>query len=208
MGIRTFFMLWLDTLPFEQYYEVDLPKFFSIPEREYFLEAMAGLKVAYPKLEKYIEDYAQLEQFRFDLIDGFKTTPEQAQNQFKKALEFCKSTLEDKRNYSFKVNEEIPKFITHSKFQWYGNSTEIGGDEGGSYLFAPSILNLPPQELVLNGLNSLLLDLKDYGEVFSYNQFLDLVSNNLGMDRKEMDPMLLEFMTEQVLYYRTLVPYA
>lgn len=208
MKIRMFFLTWLEGLSLDKSYEIDMPRFFNLAERAYFFEVMKNLASFYPNLDSYIEDYGRVEQQRFQIMDKFEYGPEHIKREFAVALKFCKLTNKDKRQYSFKVDNKLSQYIVDSRLQWYGDNVKNLIDKEGNYLFTPSILGLPPKELVLEGLNALLLDLRDYSEHFSYLEFLELVGNNLEMDETELDSLLLEFVVEQVIYYRTLIPIA
>jgi len=164
------------------------------------------LNSLYPNIENQLDDFKALEQHRFHIMDTFKYTPEQIQDHVNTAIGFCAQTNKNRRNYSFKVNPQVPEFLVQSEFQWYGAGSVDLMKAQGSYLFAPSIMELPPKELALDGLSTLLLDLQHYTESFSYHEFFGLVKNAIGMEDDALDGLLMEFITEHVLYYHTLVP--
>ena len=206
MKLRTFFLTWLGQQPLEQRYEIEMQRFFKISERRYVVEVLAKLKSLYPQLNKQLEDFALLEQKRFYIIDTFSYTEEDVREPIEKAIAFCSATEQEQRNFKFKVNPKLSEFLIQTKFQWYGPEIDVLSAEKGNFLFAPSILGLPPKELVLDGLNTLLLDLKDYSASFTYGEFFNLVKQAIVMEETVLDQLLLEFIREQVLYYRSLFP--
>ena len=206
MKVRTFFLTWLGQQSLEKRYEIDMQRFFKISEREYVVEVLAKLKSLYPQLNSELEDFELLEQKRFYIIDTFSYTEEDVREPIGKAIAFCSKTEQEQRNYKFKVNPKLSEFLVQTKFQWNGPEIDVLPAAESNYLFAPSILALPPKELVLDGLNTLLLDLKDYSESFTYAEFFNLVTQAIAMEETVLDQLLLEFIREQVLYYRSLFP--
>ena len=208
MKLRTFFLTWLGEQSLDQRYEIDMQRFFKISEREYVLDVFSKLHSLYPQLKKPLDDFKALEQKRFHIIDAFNYSMEDIKDQVAVAIEFCAKTEEEQRQSRFKVNPLLSEFLVQSKFQWYGPNVLSLLEEEGSYLFAPSLAPLPPKELVLDNLNTLLLDLQDYSESFTYDEFFNLVQQAIEMDASELNQILLHFICEQVLYYRTLLPVA
>ncbi len=206
MKIRTFFLTWLEHQPLAQPYEIDLQRFSQISEREYVFEVLATLTSLYPGLNRQLQDFELLEQKRYHIIDAFKFSIEDIKDQVTEAIDFCAKTSREQRKFKFRVNPLLSKFLAQSTFQWYGTDVVRLSNDEGSYLFAPSVSHLPPKELVLDGLNTLLLDLKDYSESFTYEEFFNLVRQAISMEEAELDQLLLQFIGEQILYYRTLIP--
>ena len=208
MKVRTFFLTWLGQQSLEKRYEIDMQRFFKISEREYVLEVLTKLISLYPMLNSQLQDFKLLEQKRFHIIDTFSFSVGDVKDQVAEAMGFCAKTALEQRRSSFQVNPLLSEFLVQTKFQWYGTEVTTWPEEEGSYLFAPSILPLPPKELVLNDLNALLLDLQDYSEIFTYEEFFNMVKQAIVMEETSLDQLLLEFINDQVLYYRTLLPRA
>lgn len=206
MKLRTFFLTWLGQQALERRYEIDMQRFFKISEREYVFGVLAKLRSLYPQIHNELEDFELLEQKRFHIIDTHRYAVEDVKGPIGKAIEFCSTPEQEQRKFKFKVNPILSEFLVQTKFQWYGTELVALRAEEGNYLFAPSILRLPPKELVLEGLKTLLLDLKDYSESFTYYEFFGLVKQAIAIEETVLDQLLLEFIREQVLYYRSIFP--
>lgn len=184
--------------------KIETSRFMDIHEREYvfgILEKMSGLGNLDNEL---VTDFKALEIRRYEILDQTKVDTSLVISQINKAIAFCDLGLEEQVRQSFKINPLLQHCLVSSTFSWEAllESNQVG-KTNTSYFFIPSFLSLSPKEAFLSGLNSVLLDLMDYAEIFHFNDFLQMMREVLPMDPKELENMLLNFVTAQCLYYQT-----
>ena len=203
MNTRKNFMEWVRLLEYTNPKYTDSTRFYNIGEKEYVFELITHIKDVFPAREEYCSDFENLEIFRYSFIENFIPDQHKVHNEIKKAIAFCAKSDEEKRKCRFLINEELKNQIVQSDFLWDALQKEGPHKQKSHYAIIPSFLEIAPKEICLTDLKSLLLDLKDFDEVFSYDQIFDLLAKQLSMDSGTLDAMLLEFISVQALYYQT-----
>ncbi len=206
MKTRASFLNWIRATLTEESLKIKRSKFLNIREETYVYDVLAMLSKENPNLGIYITDYIHLENQRYQIMAKPPLETAIATAQIERAIHFCSKTTEKKRNATFVVNPTLSNFLASSTYQWDTITTPNLQPINTNYLFIPSFMDLAPKEVCLTALQAVLLDIKDYKEVFTYSEFLGLMSRTMKIDEKELAAPFLEFMTTQVLYYRTLLP--
>lgn len=187
--------------------QIEASRFMDVHEREYVfdvLNQMSGLNDSY---DNPVADFKTLEARRYEILNQTKMDLASVISQINKAIAFCNLAPEEKVKQSFKINPALNHYLAKSAYSWetVRKSNQMV-KSGTSYFFIPSFLALAPKEAFLSGLNSVLLDLIDYTEVFHFNDFLQMMKDVLPLGPEELENLLLNFVTAQCLYYQTMLP--
>ncbi|WP_430966471.1 hypothetical protein [Spongiimicrobium sp. 2-473A-2-J] len=206
MKTRKNFLDWVGLLPYAAVEEINQPKFFNIHEREYVYKVLDQVMTANPNVKAFVRDYGNLEDQRYQIMDTYMADESRTIAQINAAIRFCSKSEREQRQGNFIVNPELSDFLVQSNFLWDGIGGSYPEMAQTHYLCIPSFLPLAPKELCLTDLRSLLLDIMAYRETFNYDEFLSLVADAMALPKQELDEGFLEFVSNQVLYYRTLLP--
>nr|WP_299344869.1 hypothetical protein [Allomuricauda sp.] len=187
--------------------EINQSNFLSFTERDYVFEILKQLINQYSAIKPLIEDYYRLEQKRYQVFDSFEVNEKKAIDTIAAGIEFCSRSSDDKRRSFFKVNPKVSDYLFTSIYPWEANMTKFETElKTTQYLFIPSYLKIAPKEIFLTDFNAVLSDIMYYEESFSYQDFFELLKDELGVEKKMLDEILLTFLEEQILYYGTLIP--
>ncbi|WP_299537332.1 hypothetical protein [Ulvibacterium sp.] len=206
MKTRKNFLDWVSAKELIMENEMDQPKFYAIHEQKYVYGVLSEIIKSNPGVKAFVEDFGSLENQRYDIVNKRPIQDEYVISQAGRAIDFCAQSDTKKRKSSFLVNPELTNYLVHSTFLWNNIENEDLKAIPTYYLMIPTILDVAPKEICLTQLNALLLDIKDYGEVFTYGELLESVAGAMDYEEKELDKLLLDFVTAQVLYYQTLFP--
>jgi hypothetical protein len=183
---------------------IDKKRFYRLDEKEYvlsFIEQQAKEQEIHLPL---FEDFLHLEKQRYHIVESHTITTEEFNKQAIHARKFCTLTKEEKRKGSFVMNPNLPKFLAQSQYSWDDDSLPTETKTSKHYFFIPSFLPINHKEIQLSGFNALFLDLINYQEPFSYEEFFELISGSIDLFYTELDRMLLDFLSFQTLYYGTI----
>ncbi len=186
--------------------EVDQPRFYSIHEQNYMYGILARITEGSLDAKAFVEDFKGLENQRYRIMDERTTKEIYAVAQVGIAIDFCAQSDTQKRESSFSVNPDLTNYLVQSAFLWNDIENTDPKTIDTYYAIIPTFIDVAPKEICLTQLSALLLDIKDYREVFTYAELLELVAGAMDYEEKELDRQLLDFVTAQVLYYRTLLP--
>lgn len=188
--------------------EVDQPRFYSIREQDYIYGILEKMTEGGSDIKVFVEDFKRLEDQRYEIL--YKRAVEEIYtiSQIGIAIDFCAQSDTKKREGSFLVDPNLSDYLVRSDFLWNDITNEHPKLGSTYYAIIPTFIEMAPKEVCLTQLNALLLDIKDYREVFTYDELLELVVEAMDFGKEELDRQLLEFVTAQVLYYRTLLPIA
>lgn len=206
MQTRRAFLNWLSHNDVTSTLEYDQIQFLDIHNKTYVIQLLHKLKLhSTTEIIPRIEDFERLEQQRYTILDKTGLTIAGVTPQVKKAMAFCNKTDPEKRKCTFQMHPDLPQYLVKSAFTW--SREGIKSDEGIAthYFFIPSFLEIAPQELHLQGINALLLDLVNYATPFGYQELFEVVKNTTNMEEMELDNLLLDFLSHQTLYYRTIL---
>ncbi|MGB5818414.1 MAG: hypothetical protein WBG90_02940 [Saonia sp.] len=206
MRTRKSFLDWMDVLGKSDEIGIDYSKFYSIHERDYVYRSLDKVWEAHTGIQKFVQDYKYLEDQRYQIIDDHIIDEKTAISQIETAIRFCSKSDEEKRQSTFVMNRKLSNYLVQSSFVWDTITTINPIAKNSHYVVIPSFLSIAPKEIYLSNLNAVLLDIKDYTETFSYKEFFELVSDTLELGAGELDKVLMEFISNQVLYYRTMLP--
>tara|TARA_R110002020_G_scaffold63170_1_gene168626 strand:+ start:25609 stop:26235 length:627 start_codon:yes stop_codon:yes gene_type:complete len=182
---------------------IEISRFLHGGEKKQVFDSLEKWTRQFPIMEKYIADFRSLEAQRYQILEKGHKASHMATEELRLAIYFCNKSKEEKQGSEFRINPNLVDCLVSSRFPWSSSSNPEEGESITKYLFIPSFLELAPKELCLTNLNSILLDLLEFSETFSYNELLALMANALNEEPKELNPILLDFVTGQVLYYRT-----
>jgi len=186
--------------------EIDQPRFYSIQEQDYLYGVLSKIIEGNSEVTAFVEDFRSLENQRYRIVNKRPVKDIYAISQIGMAIDFCALSDVKKRKSSFLVNPDFTNYLVQSAFQWNDIENEKPKTVDTYYVIIPTFIDMAPKEICLTQLNALLLDIKDYREVFTYAELLELVAGAMDYEEKELDRRLLDFVTAQVLYYRTLLP--
>jgi hypothetical protein len=186
--------------------EIDQAKFYSIHEQNYLYGILAKIIEVGSDVKVFVEDFRSLENQRYRIMNERTIKEIYAVSQVGIAIDFCAQSDAKKRESSFLVNPDLTNYLVQSAFLWNDIENENPKAIDTYYAIIPTYIEVAPKEICLTQLNALLLDIKDYREVFTYTELLELVAGAMDYEEKELDQQLLDFVTAQVLYYRTLLP--
>lgn len=186
--------------------EIDQAKFYSIHEQNYMYWVLAKIIEGGSGVKVFVEDFKSLENQRYRIMNERTIKEIYAVSQVGIAIDFCAQSDAQKRESSFLVNPDLTNYLVQSAFLWNDIENENPKTIDTYYVIIPTFIDVAPKEICLAQLNALLLDIKDYREVFTYAELLELVAGAMDYEEKELDQQLLDFVTAQVLYYRTLLP--
>lgn len=186
--------------------EIDQAKFYSIHEQNYLYAILAKIIEGSSDVKVFVEDFRSLENQRYRIMNERTIKEIYAVSQVGIAIDFCAQSDAKKRESSFLVNPDLTNYLVQSAFLWNDIENENPKAIDTYYAIIPTYIEVAPKEICLTQLNALLLDIKDYREVFTYTELLELVAGAMDYEEKELDQQLLDFVTAQVLYYRTLLP--
>jgi len=206
MRTRKNFLDWINFLSNQMDFEINHAKFYNIHEREYIYKMLYLILRNNIDKKPFIHDYINLENQRYKIIDNNVIDESISISEIETAIQFCSKSDVNKRSSTFKVNPNLSNYLVKSSFLWDDIKNKNPKTINSYYLFIPSFLSISPKEICLSNINALLLDIKDYTEEFSYKEFFELVASILNLQENELDKILLEFITNQVLYYRTIFP--
>ncbi|MEO0526220.1 MAG: hypothetical protein AAFZ89_03275 [Bacteroidota bacterium] len=206
MKTRKNFLDWKDNLSHLDTLEINQSKFYDIQERDYLYKVLDHIVALDNDLEVIIKDYRNLENQRLQIMDNHAPNGALSISRIEKGIQFCSKPDDHKRQAKFTVNPHLSDYLVCSNFLWNNVLASPLQKTKSYYLSIPSFLPLAPKEICLINLNAILLDIKDYREVFSYREFFDLVSEVINLPEKEMDKIFLEYISNQILYYGTIVP--
>ncbi|TXK02535.1 hypothetical protein [Flagellimonas aequoris] len=195
-------MEWAETANIKGVQNIEMARFLNIREKKYVFESLHSMNDSVDTQE-YFQDFISLEVQRYHIMENSIIEVENACEEISLAVEFCAKSPEEKQKTSFKINANLKDYLVKTDFLWTNQENTAPFAQKTHYLFMPSYLKLAPKELSLIGLNSMLLDLMDYSSEFSFHDILNLVSDALGEEPGNMRDILLEYITGQVLYYRT-----
>lgn len=206
MKTRKNFLDWVALLPYATEDKINQPKFYNVHERDYVYTVLDQVMTANPNVKAFVRDYGNLEDQRYQIMDAHLVDESRTVAQIDAAIRFCSRPEEEQRQGNFIVNPELSNFLVQSNFLWDNIGASYPEMTQTHYLCIPSFLPLAPKELCLTDLRSLLLDIMAYRETFNYGEFLSLVADAMELPKQELDEGFLEFISNQVLYYRTLLP--
>ncbi len=186
--------------------EIDQAKFYSIHEQNYMYGVLAKIIEGGSGVKVFVEDFKSLENQRYRIMNERTIKEIYAVSQVGIAIDFCAQSDAQKREGSFLVNPDLTNYLVQSAFLWNDIENENPKTIDTYYVIIPTFIDVAPKEICLTQLNALLLDIKDYRQVFTYAELLELVAGAMDYEEKELDQQLLDFVTAQVLYYRTLLP--
>ncbi len=184
--------------------QIEASRFMDIHEREYVFGILNQMLDSVNSDDERITDFKVLEERRYEILKSTKMDTALVISQINGAISFCDLVPEEKVKQSFRINPLLTHYLAQSAFSWEAlqESNQVV-KTNTSYFFIPSFLSLAPKEAFLSGLNSVLLDLIDYTEVFHFNDFLQMMKDVLPLGPKELENILLNFVTAQCLYYQT-----
>ncbi len=208
MNTRRRFLKWAITLDHPLASQINQSNFSSFNERNYVFEVLHQLSEINADLHPMIRDYYHLEKQRYAILSEHSIAEKTAISHIAKAIQYCAKSKEQKRQSLFKVNLSISNYLAKSAFLWDDCLPSPPERSSTQYLFIPSFLPLAPKEIWLINLDALLLDIMNYDQVFSYEEFFGLVKNVLDFEDDELDTVLLEYMDNQILYFQTILPAA
>lgn len=203
MNSRRSFMDWINKSGMNENNQIEMARFLNVGEKEYVYSSLDRLVDRFPSSEKYIMDFKALENQRYQVFDSSPLSLDGSISEIRAAILFCSKSEKEKQKSLFKVHPNLAEYLVKSNFLWNADGRAVPKASSTSYLIIPSYLNLAPKELCLVGLNSLFLDLIDFSEQFSFQDFLYLVADALEEQPVELIGPLMEFITAQILYYRT-----
>ena len=180
-------------------------RFYDINEQDYVLSTLDKLSREYKNLSALIQDFTFLEQQRYRILSEYPVSSESSTEQIGKAIHFCELSNEEKYKSRFQMNSNLQKYLISTQYYW-GFQQEENQQEPFHYLCIPSFIpQVAPKEMDLSGFHSILLDIMNYDEVFSFSEFLSLVEDNMAFEGKDLKQFLVDFLTEQTLYYQTIL---
>jgi len=203
MNSRRGFIDWVNKSGMNESGNIETARFLNIWEKEYAFNSLDRLGNLYPSAQEYIKDFVALEIQRYQVIDNSAINFNDSISEIQAAILFCSKSEKEKQQSLIKISPNLSEYLVTSSFSWNKNGAKEPMSGPSNYFFIPSYLQLAPKELYLIGFNSILLDLMDFPEIFSYKDFLLLVAETLGKDHDKLNQPLMEFVTAQILYYRT-----
>ena len=206
MRTRKNFLDWINILNNQMNFEINHSKFYNIHEREYLYKMLYHILQDNMDEKHFIYDYINLEDQRYKIIDDNIVDESISISEIEAAIQFCSKSDANKRSCTFIVNPNLSNYLAKSSFLWDNITNKNPEAISSYYLFIPTFLSISPKEICLSNINALLLDIKDYAEEFSYGEFFELVASTLNLQENDLDKFLLEFISNQVLYYRTILP--
>ncbi len=205
MNTRKSFMDWVGWQGYEHPSSIDQAKFYNIREKDHVFDVIERVERAFPSNAMLCQDFRGLEKKRYDLMGEVKRDESKSTTEIRAAVGFCAKTDEDKKKQKFRINPELKNRIVKTRFFWNDIKESNPLQLESAYVILPSFLGIAPKEICLVNLNSILLDLKDFHEVFHYEELFNLLEGQLDMRKEELDKMLLDFITTQALYYQTIL---
>lgn len=206
MKTRKNFLRWIEILDNSPNYAINHPKFYNIHEKDYVYEVLGQVAAANANVKAFVDDYMELEDQRYQIIANNAINENTSIFQIETAIQFCSKTDDNKRRSTFVINPNLSNYLARSSFPWNDITNKNPTEANSHYLFIPSFLSIAPKEICLSGFNALLLDIKDFREEFSYGELFELIKDVLNLQENDLDKVLLEFISNQVLYYRTILP--
>lgn len=203
MNTRRYFIEWAERANIGEVQNIEMARFLNIGEKKYVFDSLNSIYTMNEGIREYVQDFISLEVQRYQIIENCSIEFEGASAEIRSAIEFCAKSSEEKQKGSFKINTNLRDYLVKTDFLWKNQKETTPSAQKGHYLFMPSYLKLAPKELCLIGLNSMLLDLMDYSEEFSFHDILNLVSDAMGEEPDNMRGVLLDYITGQILYFRT-----
>ncbi|UII21562.1 hypothetical protein [Fulvivirga ligni] len=203
MNSRQIFIEWLNESGMNEKRPIKMARFLNFQEKNYVFENLNQLMTDFPSNQKLIEDFTLLENQRYQIFDNTSLVTDDCVQEIRSATRFCSKPKNEKEKGLFRVNPNIKNYLASCNYDWNTTGSDKPATNKTHYLFIPSYLRIAPKELCLVGFNSLLLDLIDFHDVFSFHEFLNLVSDALEKDKNELVDPLMNFITGQTLYYRT-----
>jgi len=180
-------------------------QFFNIQERAFVFNTIETLLYEQTIDQEALQDYKQLEEKRYTIFDNYSDPNATAITEIEKAIRFCALDTKTKRKSNFKVAPNLSEYLVQSIYPWNGTKVQKSEDVMHNYLFMPSFLPMLPKEISLVDFNAVLLDIIHYDEAFSFTEFFELIAEAMDIKEDELDTMLLDFLSHQVLYYRTIL---
>lgn len=205
MKTRKSFLNWAIALNNPIASQINHSSFLSINQRDYVFEVLKRLKDNTNDINHILSDYYHVESQRYHIFEKSVINEKLALNHIASAIQFCSKPKEKKRQSTFKVNLSISNYLVESSYLWGDSASSPMEQVTSHYLFIPSFLPIAPKEIHLIGLNALLLDIMNYEKEFTYEEFFELVKSTLHIKEDKLDIILLEYLENQILYYRTII---
>lgn len=206
MKTRRVFLDWLSAQRGEVATDLDQGLFYAFQSRDYVLGSLAALCVQHQELAPVLTDFARLEEQRYAICDQYQARPAQVVAQITQGQAYCALPAARQRQCRYRVAPNLRPLLAESHNSWDDLSGLMPLAGPCQYLIIPSYLALAPQELCLTGLHALLLDLIDLETPFHYEELAAQVGEALEMEGEALHRLLLDFLAQQVLYYRSLHP--
>jgi hypothetical protein len=202
---RQNFLFWLEESGNLEKVEVHAKRFYEVGESNYVFGFLNELKQASPELAPYADDFIAVEKQRYHILQTDVSKDHDFFEKKKNAVHFTSLSDAEKRQCTFQVNPKLSNFLVTSEYDWSKIENQRVAHKKRHYFFMPSFLPLMPKELHLIDFNVIFLDLLNFDEEFSFVEFFHLVKDTLDLSDEEIDAVLLEFLSSQVLYYDTLL---
>jgi hypothetical protein len=204
MKTRQHFLHWLEQSKILDTIHVQAKRFYEVRESEYVFQFLHGLLGQSDELIPYTKDFISLEEQRYRILKNDIANSETFLEEKARAIQFASLSDKEKRKSRFQMNPNLRQFLATSEYAWDRLINDQVEHKKRSYFFIPSFLPMMPKEVHLADLNAVFLDLIDFEEVFSFDEFFNLIRQSLDFSDEELDETLLEFLSSQVLYYDTI----
>ena len=206
MKTRRIFLDWLGAQPGELGADLDQGQFFEFQARDCVLSSLARLGEQHWQLAPLFADFARLEEQRYSICAQHQDQPAAVVAQIRQGQVYCALPAARQQQCRYQIVSDLKPLIAESYYIWDELSADMPLTGPCQYLIRPSYLALAPQELCLTGLHALLLDLLDLEGSFHYEELAAQVGEALELEGDALHALLLDFLAQQVLYYRTLIP--
>lgn len=207
MKTRQNFLYWLEQSEILKKVTVHAARFYRVEESLYVFECLQTLEKEVPELTPQIHDFRAVEERRYRILEIDISQDEDFFQKKKTAINFASLADVDKRQSRFRIPSNLSDFLVTSEYDWartiQGN--DMVAQKKQHYFFVPSFLPMMPKEVPLIEFSAVFLDLINFDEEFTYIEFFHLVRETLDASDEEIDRILLEFLSNQILYYETIL---
>lgn len=202
---RQNFLFWLEEAGHLGNLTVHTKRFYEVSERSYVFGFLNEVKNTSEILHPYASDFISVEEQRYRILETDISREDDFFEKKKNAVQFTSLSDIEKRKSTFKIRPNLSDFLVTSEYEWSQVINQSVAHKKGHYFFIPSFLPLMPKEVHLVDFNVIFLDLLNFDEEFTYLEFFHLVKDTLDQSDEEIDALLLEFLSNQVLYYETIL---
>jgi len=206
MKTRKSFLYWLRRQSEFVDLKIDDKRFNNIHERMYVFSVIDRMSSESSPFKEHLQDYQLLEEQRYRILYNHRASNDESVHQIGKAIKFCSASSTQQYQSKFRINPELKDYLIKSRFLWDFEGNINTQEQEHYYFCIPSFIpNLPPKEISTLGFPSILLDLMSYDEVFSFEEFLNLIEANMDTANLNLRAFLIQFLKEQLLYYQSIL---